>query len=809
MKKEFFNYEMSIIRTCSSNSHFLLLAEGLDINKIILKQLEFYNRPDTLALLINCDDITDDFEKRLSIFCNMRTMSSKQRKESYSIGGVKICTNQTLLTDMLNNILEIKKISVIFIPQMETVKRNSIIAFICSLVKSQSKDTVIKAFSNHPLAIEKRHFNLENILDILRINTVHLFPRFHATITEDLKKNPSFTEITFKLPVYLEDIQLYLLELINGIKNEIEKYRMCKLAPADFYQQREAIQKTVNASKSSLTLVSASNPSKSALTLSKNPERSKGHWPSDMKETTLLNIRQSLSRDLKNLSFCLDLIFSLDIAHFKSCYTELYDLEIKKRGIWILNMAAHLIIDTINNSGNHNSVIHFGKSQGHSNYDENRSKEHKIEEKSINDENRSKDHKIEGQSINDENRSKDHTIEEHSETTAIDIKRNKKLDELKKLLKLHSDEKILILSKLKLNRDVVNNISNNIKKDVRFMTHDQFSEYLLKNKKIVIFLDFSLGSIRRLEILSQYTEIDKIYLLLYKNSEEESLYLNTLRAEKELFVKFINEKSNLPYKYYEHYTHHESDDSNSDEGYDTKHERHDKRIRSDSQDHIDSTYDRQYDNIFNITVDFRELRSSLPFYLHKYGNQLDISCLSEGDYILNTDIIIERKNIFDLIGSFNNGRLFHQLLRLINYKKVYLLIEYDQGLNLFKYTSLNSFDLIAKFCLMTVRFHQLRYIHSNSDILACRSIRALQKQYLKKPTSNIRSNHTKAMNDIKMHPVLQSILLSIPGITTFDTIKIRNHFKNLKTFITAEKDLLIEIFGEKGAEIHKFFHSAF
>ena len=53
----------------------------------------------------------------------------------------------------------------------------------------------------------------------------------------------------------------------------------------------------------------------------------------------------------------------------------------------------------------------------------------------------------------------------------------------------------------------------------------------------------------------------------------------------------------------------------------------------------------------------REFRSSLPGLLHVGGLDIYPITLTVGDYVLTPDMVVERKSIPDLIGSFNSGRL--------------------------------------------------------------------------------------------------------------------------------------------------------
>lgn len=80
-----------------------------------------------------------------------------------------------------------------------------------------------------------------------------------------------------------------------------------------------------------------------------------------------------------------------------------------------------------------------------------------------------------------------------------------------------------------------------------------------------------------------------------------------------------------------------------------------------------------------IIVDIRDLRSSLPFILHRFAFSLQVVTLSIGDYLLTPDICVERKSVADLTQSLANGRLYTQMEAMCaKYAMPVLLIEFDR-----------------------------------------------------------------------------------------------------------------------------------
>lgn len=756
---KFFSFEKSIIKNCSSTSHLLIMAEGLNINKIMVQMLRFYNYPNTLCLVIAADEIEDELKE----FCNMKNMSNNRRRESYSIGGVKICTAQTLITDILNNTFNVKTISAIFIPQAEKVKKDTLVAFIISIVKMTSKGTVIKAFSEDPIRIAERNFFLSELLCILRINNVLLYPRFHSTIDEELQNKSQLTEIKIKMPGWMEDTQLYLLDLIQGMKNEIEKFIQKRLDISNFYTSRIIEDK-------------------------KEPQSKQYQKEDSLKENTLINLSTTLNKDLKNLQSCLDLLFSLDFNCFSLLYTDLYNTELEKKGkTWILNTGSHMIMEIIESRKDKEGL-----------------KEH-IQSKTI-----SSDESLEkGQEAGKSNDiDKKNTVEEKVKKkkdfyqTKYEVKglsTNKKHEELKKILSSNQDERILILSKHSFHKEIIRNESY---KKITFQSHNNFTD---TKSKIIILLDFSLSTMRKIELLQKEC---LVYLLIYKNSHEEEIYLSRLRNEKEAFERFISEKASMGIQQYEHYLtgiDEDSDEYSSDKNDDFDSQEQSKRQRNTELNHsqdqninLDITTEN---NTLKVIVDHRELRSSLPFFLHRSRNILSIACLEEGDYLF-PNFIVERKSIYDLIQSFSSGRLLSQMTRIFtNHKNYYLLIEYDNKPNLFSYVSnsdTSKNNLISKFCLLAIKFPNLKFIHTNSDLVSVKCLRVLQRKQMSR----------ERVNQIDINPNLLEILLSIPGINSFCVKIIQRNFLNLKDLIESDENRLTKSLGsDRGALVYRFFHT--
>lgn len=77
-----------------------------------------------------------------------------------------------------------------------------------------------------------------------------------------------------------------------------------------------------------------------------------------------------------------------------------------------------------------------------------------------------------------------------------------------------------------------------------------------------------------------------------------------------------------------------------------------------------------------IVVDERERASRVPDLLSEFGAKLDFAQLQVGDYILASEVAVERKTVFDFVHSIYDGRLFKQATELHeSYSRPFFVLE--------------------------------------------------------------------------------------------------------------------------------------
>ena len=207
----------------------------------------------------------------------------------------------------------------------------------------------------------------------------------------------------------------------------------------------------------------------------------------------------------------------------------------------------------------------------------------------------------------------------------------------------------------------------------------------------------------------------------------------------------------------------------------------------------------------SIIADNREKSSGIPDILIGEGVELKFLQLSAGDYIINENIIIERKTNTDFIQSVISGRLFNQCSGLRKSTMRPLIIV--EG-NPFKTDSKISSESIKGALLSVTLSWQIPVIRSSGkEDTAGLMIMAAQQQTA--PTHFIKNTGIKPK-------ALQSkrhfFVRNMPGIGPQIAINLLSRFKTIENIILAGEEELMEIegIGRKKAEaLERFFREEY
>jgi DNA excision repair protein ERCC-4 len=330
--------------------------------------------------------------------------------------------------------------------------------------------------------------------------------------------------------------------------------------------------------------------------------------------------------------------------------------------------------------------------------------------------------------------------------------------------------------------------------------------------RYVIMYELDPAFIRRVEVYrSSHNDRNvKVYFMYYGGSVEEQRYFSSVRREKDAFSRLIKERANMSVVM-------TLDAHGIEDPQESFLRTINTRIAGGGRLAATATPPR-------VVVDVREFRSSLPSLLHGRSMVIVPSMLTVGDYILSSNICIERKSIKDLISSFKDGRLYSQAEAMLqHYKAPMLLIEFDQNKSFTlepfadlsgSLSSVNaanaSSDLQSKLVLLTLAFPRLRIIWSSSPYQTAEIFEILKTQQEEPdPIAAVRVGLDKDMRaeDQAFNREPQDMLRVVPGVSAKNLKNLVIEARNIQEVANMSVAELEPAVGkEAGRQVYRFFN---
>jgi len=334
--------------------------------------------------------------------------------------------------------------------------------------------------------------------------------------------------------------------------------------------------------------------------------------------------------------------------------------------------------------------------------------------------------------------------------------------------------------------------------------------------RYIIMYEPDLAFIRRVEVYrSSHTDRNvRVYFMYYAGSVEEQRYLSSSRREKEAFMRLIKERGGMALT-------HTLDAHGIADPQEAFLRTVNTRIAGGGRVAATAQPPR-------VVVDVREFRSSLPCLCHGRNMETIPCTLTVGDYVLTPQICVERKSVRDLISSFNNGRLYTQAERMLEYyKSPFLLIEFDAGksftLEPFADLSMSgggsslaslhpgqASDLQSKLVLLTLAFPRLKVIWSSSPYQTAEIFEELKKQQeepdpLRAVQLGLEDGEEAEGRTWSQVP--QDMLRGVPGVNAKVMQALLLVVDNLQELSNMTEEELDPIIGkEAGRQIVRFFN---
>ncbi|ODV91909.1 hypothetical protein CANCADRAFT_20121, partial [Tortispora caseinolytica NRRL Y-17796] len=321
--------------------------------------------------------------------------------------------------------------------------------------------------------------------------------------------------------------------------------------------------------------------------------------------------------------------------------------------------------------------------------------------------------------------------------------------------------------------------------------------------RYVVMLDPNPSFIRRIEMYNVKSRFEKIqtFFLYYGKSSEEQRFLAAVRREKDCFTKLINEKAALPMVL-------------------------DVRLQKPGEDDLLHKINSRIaggrlaasKEPPKVIVDIREFHVSLISLMHAEGLTLVPCVLTVGDYILSTNIGIERKSVADLISSFKDGRLYGQADQLCRYYDYpALLIEFGRN-KAFGLAPLESIESSAssgksianmgkirsQLVLLTINFPKLRLLWSPSSQYTAELFKELKRD---RSEPDGATAVAYGLDQARFNQAAHAMLHNIPGVSYRNGLEVMSKVRSIRDFVMMDEKAMGPLLGVDSAKkTYQFFN---
>ncbi|WOL19793.1 DNA repair endonuclease UVH1 isoform X1 [Canna indica] len=151
-------------------------------------------------------------------------LPSNQRTALYTSGAALFVTPRILIADLLTSRVPPSSIASLVVLNAHRLSETSTEAFIARILRSNSPSTPIHAFTDRPHSMVAGFAKAERIMKSLFIRRLHIWPRFHVLVSNDLERTPpEVVDIRVPMSSAMKGIQTAVLGAMDACLKELRK----------------------------------------------------------------------------------------------------------------------------------------------------------------------------------------------------------------------------------------------------------------------------------------------------------------------------------------------------------------------------------------------------------------------------------------------------------------------------------------------------------------------------------------------------------------------------------------------------------
>lgn len=747
----YLEYQDEMYHNAMTDDDCLVIASrGIGLEQLMVRLCRTYSDETSLVLVIgtNTDDETfiinqlvDEKEipyGKLPQSITAETSNTKKRTEIYLSGGVLFVTERILVLDLLTKRVPLEHVTGILVYRAHKVHSDCLMSFILRLYRTDNKKGFIKALSQDPQSFFGDFGKLDKIMRKLFVTSLHLWPRFHASIQASLappRAQPMTIELDLPMTARMRTIHTDILQLIDMCLKELKKTNITVLQDTDdltidnalsksfhkslksrfdsvwhqlssharrliediqwlsnmlrlltqtdvvtFYNHTRAAQNSIRLGREVSDWITW-KPASSLFKLSKErlyPNNTKMGEEELEAETNLKwKSFQETINEIDRETAALNDTIDVFIIVASDSTARLLERVLMKGATQVLKERIHMfnsILKADSRSADGMALLGLQDEEDECSNDA----------ANLNVEPPTKKRPKVSNSSDNLAAGKVNTLtqivrrmnENDDQVVTIDDDDDDDESNEKDCEAAKTSDKV---------PDPVNVVPMRKRHQLKlryFVTYRQervLFESMLRDHRPMHFIvyDHDVHALRQIEIyqaLYCHPKRCKVYIIRYAGSSEHMEFMYSLRREKEAFENLIKEKASMVVP----------------RGRDGRTDGHPDLVRGNlkANETTDSVNTRRAGGQIErseiikqkILVDTREFRCLLPSIIHKRGIEIEPFQLTIGDYILSSDTCVERKSVSDLIQSLQSGRLHNQANMMTrHFKRSILLIEFDEN----------------------------------------------------------------------------------------------------------------------------------
>lgn len=211
----------------SNGSGLVILSSGLSLSKLISSLLLLHSPSQGTVLLLSPS--SSSLKSQILHFHHhiaeiTADLPSHHRLSLYSSGSAFFITARILIVDLLTSKIPTSSIAGIFLLTAHSLSETSTEAFIVRIFRSLNRNAYVRAFSDKPQAMVSGFSKAERIMKCLYIRRLHLWPRFHVYVSQELEKDPpEVVDIRVPMTKSMVGIQKAIVEVMDACLKEMRK----------------------------------------------------------------------------------------------------------------------------------------------------------------------------------------------------------------------------------------------------------------------------------------------------------------------------------------------------------------------------------------------------------------------------------------------------------------------------------------------------------------------------------------------------------------------------------------------------------